>query len=153
MAIKPENRFINSVNDRMPIKKRSGSTKARNSVPESEWIHYEKMNNPYNSGTADSWYSGHNDIWVEWKYLPKLPVRDLTLINPCKMLTALQQEWLRGRYLEGRNVFVIVGCPDGGVLFRDLSWEKEMSTRTFRDLLQSKNSLAETLRELTSTRK
>ena len=152
MAIKPENRFINSINDRLPIKKRSGSTKARAKFDTSKWIHYEKMNNPYNSGTADSYYSGIRDIWIEWKFLPKLPVRDMTMIYPQKLLSALQLEWLNGRWSEGRLVFVGIGCPDGGVLLRDLEWNNEMSTLTFRSRLQSKDSLAESIREILSTR-
>jgi hypothetical protein len=34
-----------------------------------------------------------------------------------------QKTWLRDRYDEGRNVMVMVGSPQGIVLFRDKKWE------------------------------
>ena len=102
--IQPENRFIQSVNRKLPLK---------------TVIHYEKMNNPYRRGTADSWYSGNKaDMWIEWKYVPKLP----KTIDPQKLLHPLQTAWLNGRWKEGRNVCVVIGCPEGGVVLRDKEW-------------------------------
>lgn len=76
-------------------------------------VHCEKMNNPYRGGTADSWYSGDKaDIWVEWKWEPQLPKK---IIVP--NLSELQKRWLSGRHAEGRRVFVVVGSPDGCVIF------------------------------------
>ena len=102
--IQPENRFIQSVNRKLPLK---------------TVIHYEKMNNPYRRGTADSWYSGNKaDMWIEWKYVPKLP----KTIDPQKLLHPLQTAWLNVRWKEGRNVCVVIGCPEGGVVLRDKEW-------------------------------
>ncbi len=94
-------------------------------------IHKEKMNNPYRGGTADCWYSGQlGDLWVEYKFLPSVPQRGI--IDAKRMgLTALQLQWLRGRYEEGRNISVITGCPVGGVIMRDLEWEVGITAESF----------------------
>lgn len=140
MSMKPENRFINALNDRVPIKKRRGSAAARARHP-GPGIHYEKMNNPYSAGTADSWYSGpRGDLWIEFKYLPKTPIR--ADVDPSKLLSSLQLEWLNHRHDEGRNVAVIIGSPDGGVLMTNKSWENTISAREFHSLLRSKDELA-----------
>jgi len=82
-----------------------------------------KNNNPFTAGIADMWYSGTcNDLWVEYKWLPKKPK---VFFTPA--LSKLQLKWLKERYTEGRNVAVIVGCPDGAVILRDLIWEKQCS--------------------------
>ncbi len=99
MSMQPENKFRASVHRLM--------------VPKSP--HHEKMHNDYRGGTADDWYSGKlDDVWIEYKWVAKLPKR--VALKP--KLEPLQEVWLRDRYVEGRNVYVIVGCPDGGVLFR-----------------------------------
>ena len=127
MAVKPENTFISGVHKHLP------SVKV---------IHREKMNNPYRGGTADWWYSGtKNDLWIEYKFLPRMPQRgDIT---PERIgLTALQLDWLRGRYAEGRNVGVIVGCPKGGVIMRDLAWDSECSVQAFTSQIIDRKALA-----------
>lgn len=104
MASKPESVFIAS------IKRHLNAA-----------IYALKNNNPFTGGVADLWYSGHSgDLWVEYKWLPKKPAKSFT-----PTLSALQIKWLRERYEEGRNVAVIVGCPEGGVILRDLEWERD----------------------------
>jgi hypothetical protein len=101
-----------------------------------------KNNNQYTGGIPDVWYSGQSDdIWIEYKYLPKLPVR--ADVNPTKMLSALQTQWLNSRYDEGRNVAVIIGCPTGGVLLLDKSWNAEIPAKDFCALIKSTADLAE----------
>ena len=77
-------------------------------------VYCEKMFNPMRGGTPDCWYSlkGHPDIWVEFKYLKSLPVRERDV--GC---SELQKRWLIARREEGRNVFVLVATPDGAVLY------------------------------------
>ena len=66
-------------------------------------IHREKMHNVYRGGTPDMWYSGsRSDLWVEYKYFPVVQEKNYGL-------SPLQQQWLQGRYKEGRSVAVIVG--------------------------------------------
>lgn len=101
--------------------------------------YHEKMNNPYSSGTADVWYSGDvSDLWVEYKYLAKIPKR--AKITPD--LSALQKGWLYRRHKEGRSIAVIIGTPEGGVIFTDLSWMEAIDPDTFRSLLLSRKEIA-----------
>ncbi len=129
MAVKPENTFRTGVHKYLPAD-----------------LYHVKMNNPFAAGIADDWYSGSKaDLWVEYKYL-QVPKRPSTLID----LTAgkkpeishLQQEWLRSRHTEGRSVAVIVGCPQGGVLFLDREWESPITAEDFNSRLLSRQQLA-----------
>ena len=109
------------------------------------------MNNPYSSGTADGWYSGTaGDLWIEYKFLPRIPQR--VSVKPRELLSDLQVEWLNERHGEGRNVAVIIGCPDGGVLLREREWEKELCSQAFQTLIRSRSNLAEWILEQTTTR-
>ena len=120
MAAKPETTFIAAVNKHIP-----------------KSVYRMKNNNQYTGGIADVWYSGRdNDLWVEYKYLPRVPTR--VDIDVMKLLSPLQQAWLRDRRMEGRNVAVIVGCPEGGVVLTDRQWELELTIQNFRTLLRSK---------------
>ncbi len=114
----PENTFIGSVHKLLP--------------PVSKFYRM-KNHNVYNGGIADVWYSGKRDLWVEYKFavLPKRPgVIDLTHSTPKTKpaITVLQQDWIRGRHKEGREVWVIVGFKEGGVVFTDETWAKKTLT-------------------------
>ena len=101
------------------------------------------MNNPYGSGTADWWYSGQKaDLWCEYKYIPKLPARNTTLIRIPELFSELQLDWLSERRQEGRNVCAIVGCPLGGVVFVDSAWERNLLPDTFRGFVLTRDKLA-----------
>lgn len=107
MAAKPETTFTASVNRKLP-----------------RLLHKEKMNNPYRSGTPDFWYSGSKgDLWVEYKFIPKLAIR----VDNKVELSELQRIWLNARHAEGRNVAVIVGHPDGGVVLQH-PFPRELAT-------------------------
>ena len=138
MSAKPETTFYTSVHRHLPSK----------DVP-----YRLKTFNPYVGGPADHWYSGQQaDLWVEWKFI-KLPVRDSTLIdlvsgkNP--PLSKLQQDWLRSRHEEGRNVWVVVGCKEGGVIYTHRKWEVPIPTGSFRTLLLSRAAIAQRLAAFT----
>lgn len=128
MSTKPETTFYESLHKR--IKKHEPK------------IHIEKMYNPYRGGTWDVWYSGNGgDLWIEYKWLTKIPTRPDTLVSPG--LSPLQLAWGSGRYAEGRNLAVIVGCPEGGVVYQDVGWEEELPAHVFRYMLRSREKLAE----------
>lgn len=149
MASKPETTFIASVNRLLPLKRLKMCASVRSEAPLSEWIGYEKMNNPYSSGTADSWYSGKGgDLWIEYKFLPRIPQRGS--VSPTKLLSALQLQWLTERYEEGRNVAVVIGCPTGGVLLLDRLWEVELTAAKFTSLIRSRSDLASWIKEQTT---
>lgn len=103
MSTKPETTFTMSVN-------RQGALRQ---------TYYEKMHNPYRSGTADFWYSGEKgDLWVEYKYEPSLP--KIKEYKPD--VSARQDKWLSDRIDEGRNVAVILGHENGGLIYTGKSW-------------------------------
>lgn len=132
MARKPENTFYESVHRHFASKE----------VP-----HREKMNNPYNSGTADVWYSGKGgDAWIEYKFVV-VPKRATTMIVPD--LSALQLRWLKGRHDEGRNVHVLVGCADGGVWFQRNEWESGITQADFLSRLQTRKQIANVIQSMT----
>lgn len=137
MSSKPENTFIASVHRHLPTD-----------------LYRMKNHNPYNSGIADCWYSGTAaDLWVEYKFLvlPKRPTTVIDLIsgdNPA--ISHLQQEWLRGRHEEGRQVGVIVGCKDGGVWFPGQTWDTTYTMEQFRSRLLPRKELATLVFDLVS---
>jgi hypothetical protein len=111
-------------------------------------VYKEKTSNPWRRGIADVWYSGNkNDLWIEYKYILKIPKR--TDIVPD--LSDLQAEWLAGRESEGRNVAVVVGCPEGCVLYRQGNWLKPETPDGFRSKLITKKELADWIRRRTGT--
>jgi hypothetical protein len=126
MARKPESVFIESIHKHFPSK----------TSP-----HREKMNNPYRGGTADMWYSGHRgDLWIEYKFLAEIP----RVVLPD--LTPLQRQWLDRRYDEGRKVWVIVGCHEGGVVYKSRHyWNCPMSAEKFREQLVDRKQLADSI--------
>lgn len=130
MARGPENNFISSVHKHLPVK-----------------LYRMKNSNPYNGGIADVWYSGKGrDLWVEYKFIevPKRPDTVIDLIsgkNPA--ISYLQQEWLRSRHEEGRNVGVIVGSKDGGIWLPGLAWNQTFQAKEFLTHLRTRKELAE----------
>ena len=122
MSSKPESGFIRSVHAHLPPS-----------------VYRMKNNNPYMGGVADCWYSDcMADLWVEYKFVPKLPKTVDVPIN----LSALQLEWLEGRHNEGRNLAVIVGSPKGGVVFRALEWATPISSTEFTRRIKTRAELA-----------
>jgi len=127
---KPENTFRVGVHKHLP-----------------KTLHHEKMNNPYSSGTADDWYSAGRDLWIEYKWLARCPKVKFNLTTGKKpALSPLQQKWLRGRYDEGRSVFVVVGSPEGSVILEDLDWEQDVASF---DLVLSQKEIARWIEEET----
>lgn len=116
-----------------------------------ENLHWEKMNNPYSSGTADVWYSGNvSDLWLEFKYLNPVPKK--VNIIPEKLLTPLQWRWLNERYAEGRNVGVCIGCKVGGIILRNTSWKHEIPPVEFHERLVSRKDIANLITRITMTK-
>ena len=122
MSQKPENSFIQSVHRKLK-----------------EQVYHEKMNNPWRAGTPDVWYSGNlGDLWIEYKYVTKLPIS--AEIRPD--LTPRQSRWLNNRFDEGRNVAVVLGTPDGGVIYRNKEWDKPLSITDIEERLQTREDIA-----------
>ena len=143
MAAKPETAFYTSVHRHLPSIDR---------------LHREKMANPYRGGTADHYYDGPDaDMWIEWKFI-LLPKRDDTVIDLVtprgkkneSPLSGLQQDWLAGRHRNGRNVWVVVGCKEGGVIRRcPDEWDTPWRADVFRVNLQTRQSIAAAILNVT----
>lgn len=90
--MKAENRFIAKVHRALP-----------------GYVYAEKTANPYRGGTPDCVYEGENGYhWIEYKWLPKTPVKTFT-----PGITPLQLKWLNRAYANRRDPWVVVGFPDG----------------------------------------
>lgn len=117
-------------------------------LPPMRELHREKMHNIYRGGTADVWYSGNlDDLWVEYKWLAKLPKKALVRLE--RELSPLQQQWLTGRYEEGRNVVVILGTPEGAWVFEGVSWKEPLSPGTIRTVGLTKRNVADYIKKRT----
>jgi len=133
MAVKPETTFSKGVLAHIPRD-----------------VYHMKNNNPYLSGVPDLWFSGNSaDLWVEMKYLPRVPRRDSVV--PTELLSKLQAQWLERRHREGRQVAVIIGCPDGGVVLPGITWQDEISATSFVARIQSRPALAQWIIERVNT--
>jgi len=124
---KPETQFIKSVHYHLPVP---------------TILHREKMHNIYRSGTFDCWYSGNlDDLWVEYKFNPNFPIQDRFILPT---LSDNQKRWGANRYKEGRNIIVIVGYPQGGVIYYNPEeWEhKGIDISEITNRLMSRKELA-----------
>lgn len=96
---------------------------------EAPQVYSWKINDAYQGGVPDAYYSSERDLWIEYKYLKALPKRPTT---PIKIdLSQLQCDWLENRAKEGRNVAVIVGSPDGSLILPGVSWRDPITCADF----------------------
>lgn len=106
-------------------------------------IHKEGMANPYRRGTPDNYYDAApwhgpesmkpptQDLWVEYKFKPKVGLKlDLRDQASRPKLSSLQMKWVRRRYNNGKNAWVICGFPEGGVIMRTPEEWSRVWTRT-----------------------
>jgi hypothetical protein len=107
------------------------------------------INDSYHAGVPDHYYSGTGgDLWAEYKYFPTdRDSFDLTKPDKTPKLTVRQQTWLNHRYDEGRQVWVIVGMPSGGVILMDKEWLYPVKVQALLDRKQ----IAQEILRVTST--
>ena len=91
-------------------------------------FYYWKINDNFEGGVADAYYSDATDCWIEYKYVA-LPKRPSTVMR--FGLSPLQQAWLKARHAQGRNVGVIVGSPGGAAIYPGISWDKDITCAEF----------------------
>lgn len=104
-----------------------------------------KLNLRFIKGVPDCWLSGsEDDLWLELKYVRTLP----PVVDPTKLLTVLQQDWLRQRHAEGRSVGVLIGSSDGHLFFPGLSWESSVSREKWIQRGKKTAAIAEDLIEI-----
>lgn len=105
-------------------------------------IYALKLNLRFTAGVPDCWLSGSKgDLWLELKYVKTLP----PLVDPTKLLSMLQQQWLIQRHAEGRSVGVLIGSSDGHLYFPSLSWQSAIERTTFREKATNTGKIAEDL--------
>lgn len=132
MSRKPETVFSTSVHKHLP-----------------KGLYRVKNNNPFAGGIPDFWFSGNKgDLWIEYKY-----VKALSKNGTAVTLSELQTKWLRDRYMEGRNVAVIVGCKDGGFILRDLEWDNAIPPSAYTTNLLPRQVIAQWIQSVTVTLK
>jgi len=126
MARKPESQFINGVHKYLV---RS--------------VYRMKNHNAYVGGIPDCWYSSiGRDLWIEYKYIPVSKPRIIVIPD----LSELQKRWISGRYLDGRDIWVIVGCKPGGVIYTDLNEMLDgIRPENFIERIQTRKELASTI--------
>lgn len=92
---KPESQYIKKIGDKMP----SSITK-------------EKTHNSFRGGIFDMYYEAtYGLLWVEYKWIPALPVRPTTMIVPD--MSELQLAWGAERYANNIPCAVLVGVGKG----------------------------------------
>lgn len=130
-----EHSFIRSVHRKLP-----------------ESIYKWKINDNYEGGVADAYYSGTGgDLWLEYKYIKELPVRGDTVVRTS--LSAQQKLWLSRRYNEGRSVGVVIGSPKGIVLLTSPDdWEKPLILDDFISTAFEKERLVSYIVETTTSK-
>ena len=94
-----------------------------------------KINDNYAGGVPDTVYFGNKSVlWIEYKYIKQLPKRNTTVIDltkPQQYLSLLQQQWLEEKHLKNIRTTVIVGSPEGSVIFPDLLWKTPITVKSF----------------------
>ena len=87
-------------------------------------LYFVKVKMMYVSGIPDCYYSGDTaDLWAEYKYRSTTPKREDYQLD--HEVTALQEEFLTGRKKQGRQVALIVGCPNGTAIYTEYEWENK----------------------------
>jgi hypothetical protein len=100
-----------------------------------------KINDNFRGGVPDAYYSGSGgDIWIEYKYVKRLPKREDTQIIP--QLRPQQIKWLNTEHNYGRNVYCVVGSPDGGVVLEHPHWTSGITMLEFAKRSSSQKELA-----------
>lgn len=127
MAKKPENQFITSVHKHIPI----------------SHLYRMKNNNPFVGGIPDVYYSGSlSDLWIEYKFITATTPRNTVVPS----LSKQQLAWIKGRQSEGRSVWVVIGCKNGGVILKDTGeMEHGITPLEFLERVITRKQLIETI--------
>ena len=140
MSSKPETTFVGSIHRHMLND-----------------VHKEGMANPYRGGTSDNYYDASDkyepafdgdpvqDLWVEYKFKPKLGLKlDLRDQASRPKLSSLQMKWVRRRYNNGKNAWVICGFPEGGVIMKTPEeWAHIWTREELLSAMKSRREIAE----------
>jgi hypothetical protein len=111
-------------------------------------IYAWKVSDAFTGGVPDCWYSSGEgrDMWIEWKYYPKLPKVINLVKNKTPKMSKLQQDWCNDRYDEGRDVAVMIGCPQGVVILQHKAWMHDVLNPQIWTKQQAADWIADHLR-------
>ena len=80
-----------------------------------EGVYYQSIDGTATAGTPDSYYEKLRfSAWVEWKYTRSKVPREF------RRLTDLQKDWMSRAWENQQLVGVIIGCPNGGYVCKDM---------------------------------
>lgn len=94
-------------------------TQGINKAVRLQGVYAWKISDKFARGVPDAYYSDQTDLWIEFKYVQKFPVR--APVTP--KLTEDQKDWLTEQAHRGRTVAVIVGSPTGAIIYPGITWQ------------------------------
>tara|TARA_Y100000996_G_C22062046_1_gene453675 strand:+ start:126 stop:521 length:396 start_codon:yes stop_codon:yes gene_type:complete len=99
----------------------------------SKEVYKWKIHDTYAGGVPDAFYSGPAGIlFIEYKYVPKLPARLTTTIK-CN-ISELQYQWLHRMYDQGHKVAVVLGVDkEAFIMHYPAIWKGPISKEHFQD--------------------
>jgi len=105
-----------------------------------------KIHDNYAGGVPDCLYAGPaGQLWVEYKWVAKLPAMPETIIKP--KLSAQQLAWLIKMSGLSFPCAVIIGTPMGGLLLNNTAeWTRGITTREAQKRLQRAADIADKVR-------
>lgn len=112
-------------------------------LPPAVYRHSNTWSSMTGNGIPDYYYDGaKRDLWVEWKQLASWPKNGLVGgVAPKKNghFTPQQYDWMKRRWENGKNVFGIIGLPNGlaVVLTSPTEWHDGAAWRG-RDITRAK---------------
>ena len=100
-----------------------------------------KIHDTFTGGVPDSFYAGPAGIlFVEYKYIPKLPVKNTTVLRTT--LSALQKQWLNRMVDFNQQAAVIVGCENTAVILTNKTWCQNITKQYYVDNAIVRKSVA-----------
>ena len=119
----------------MPGPERSYIDKVHRQI-DPEWNLYKQANTGLMgaNGTPDYYYEGFKSVvWIEYKYVQKLPAR-FDMVDPsCRFkLSPLQRRWLNRAVKNQVRVAVVLGSEEGALIIEKGRWEETIITHTNR---------------------
>lgn len=106
-----------------------------------------KIHDSFVGGVPDAMYAGPSNIlFVEYKYVPKLPKRDSTKIRTT--LSAQQVLWLNKMNDFNKKVAVVIGgADDTNVILTDKRWETSLTKAEYIKRAISRKDVAAYIQE------
>jgi hypothetical protein len=106
-----------------------------------------KIHDNYAGGVPDCFYAGPTaQLWVEYKWLAKLPAMPKTMIKP--KLSAQQLAWLIKMSGLSFPCAVIIGTPHGGLLLDDpFKWTNGLMKKKAETQLITTQDLAKKIHQ------